>query len=61
MFFERKKKGEVELAELFQDDLAGERGVSCDCFMPRPLGTVRDDRSILSYTVVQQNFCGFLN
>lgn len=27
-FFERKKKGEVELAELFQDDLAGEQGLA---------------------------------
>lgn len=25
MFFERKKKEEVELAELFQDDLAGKQ------------------------------------
>lgn len=56
-----RKKHRVVLADLFQDDLTGERELVPIVLCPSLLGTVQRDRSILIYTVVQQNFCGFLN
>lgn len=60
MFLEREKH-RVMRADLFQDDLTGERELAPIVLCLSLLGTVQCDRSILIYTVVQQNFCGFLN
>lgn len=51
----------VELADLFQVDLAGARELAPIVLCLSLLGAVQCDRSILIYTAVKQNFCRFLN